>query len=84
MTNQTYSGGSSFYKMLQIFEKQALKNPLMELHSKLFFLTYHFTIQDWKNIRTYEFYRNCDKIHDEYEKKQDIINIVKAYLQSKP
>jgi hypothetical protein len=82
--NNHYEGKSMFYKILNIFEKQAKKDPLMELESKLFFLTYHFTIEDWKNIRTKEFYKNMELIQDEWERKKYLINEVKAYLQGRP
>lgn len=82
--NNHYEGKSTFYQLLNIFDKQSKKNPIMELESKLFFLTYHFTIQDWKNIRTKEFYQNMDLIQDEIERKKYLINEVKAYLQGRP
>lgn len=51
------------------------------LNKRLFNLTVHFTMNDWRTIRTKKYWTKLDKLRNDKEKKEYTIECVLFYLK---
>jgi hypothetical protein len=64
----------------KIFDQQIKQDKKFEIHKELFNLTFDFTIDDWKFIRTEKYWQTIDILP--YDAKQEYtLKCVKYYLK---
>jgi hypothetical protein len=68
----------SYKEVIELFDIQIKQNKNFEIDKELFELTYDLTIEDWKIIRTKEYWIKIDSLLN-YSKKKMIIDYVKNY-----
>jgi hypothetical protein len=77
-------------KINKIFDQQIKQDKKFEVHKELFNLTFDFTIDDWKFIRTEKYWQTMDALaHNAeidalvYDAKQEYtLKCVKYYLKN--
>ena len=65
----------------KIFDKQINKDEKFEIHKRLFNLTFDFSIDDWKFIRTEKYWQTIDKLPYD-AKKEYTLKFVEYYLNN--
>ena len=65
-----------------IFDKQIILDEKFRVHKELFNLTFDFTLNDWRNIRTEKYWIIRDQL-DYDEQKEHTLYYVKQYIKNK-
>lgn len=66
----------------KVFDRQIKRDNKFYIHKQLFNLTYNFTHNDWKNIRSKEYFEVLDSLNYNDKKVYTLI-CIKKYLQTK-
>lgn len=64
------------------FDQQILKDVKFRVHKELFNLTFDFTLNDWRNIRTEKYWTIRDQL-DYDQQKEHTLYYVKQYIKNK-
>ena len=69
-------------KVLRIFKNQSLEDESYLLDDKLFQLSLNLNLDDWKKIRTKDYYEKV-RFKKDYERKKILYNYIINYLNNK-
>lgn len=65
----------------KVFDKQVKENKKFKIDKELFNITFDFSIDDWKFIRTEKYWQTIDKLPYD-AKKEYTLECVKYYLNN--